>query len=197
MPYIIVGLGNPSEEYEGTRHNAGASVVERFRESHGFPTWKEDKKLRAFIAKGEVGDESVMLILPQTFMNHSGSALKPLISSPKKAEKLVVVYDDLDLPLGNIRISFGRSSGGHRGLESVIKSIKMKDFMRLRIGTSPKTPGGVIKKPSGEEAVKNFVLAKFSPREIETFNHVLKRSCDALERIIRDGKERAMNEFNG
>ncbi|MHB8651539.1 MAG: aminoacyl-tRNA hydrolase [Minisyncoccota bacterium] len=196
MTYIIAGLGNPGEEYEGTRHNVGRMVVEYFAKKHECDEWKDDKKIKARTAKGKVGKESVVLVAPETFMNNSGKALVTLVKSKKQAEQLVVVYDDLDLPLGTLKISFDRGSGGHRGLESVIKALKTRAFVRLRVGVSPATPSGKLKKPQGEKAVIDFILGKFKPKDIDVFKKVLKRANDALESIIQNGREIAAGEVN-
>ncbi|MFC1733967.1 aminoacyl-tRNA hydrolase, partial [candidate division KSB1 bacterium] len=153
MSYTIVGLGNPGEEYKTTRHNAGRILLERFRKKNDFPEWTEEKKhgkkVEFLISKGKVGKHAVTLILPELFMNKSGASIKSLVASSagggtskKKAEQLVVVYDDVDLGFSDHKISFGRGSGGHNGIESIIKSIKTKDFVRVRVGISPTTPGG-------------------------------------------------------
>ncbi len=194
--HYIVGLGNPGKEYDNTRHNTGRNIVERFAKKNDFSEWKLDKKLHALSAKGEVEGESVILILPETFMNKSGVSVKPLIKSVKGAEKLIVVYDELDMPLGTMKISFGRGSGGHRGIESIIKAIRTKDFLRIRVGISPATPSGKLKKPSGEKAVIDFILGKFKKLEEEKLAKISKRVQEALAAIVASGRERAMNEFN-
>ncbi|MFQ5662039.1 MAG: aminoacyl-tRNA hydrolase [Candidatus Paceibacteria bacterium] len=184
--FYIVGLGNPGEEYENTRHNTGALIVENFANKNKFEAFKA----------GNIGKEKIELLMPQTFMNKSGTPLKPLITSKKKAENLIVIYDDLDIPLGKFKISFGRGSGGHKGIESIVRSIKTKDFIRIRVGISPVTPSGKIKKPKGEEKIKDFILGNFSKKETETFKKVLGKVNDALETIIKEGRAKAMNKFN-
>lgn len=195
MSYIFVGLGNPGEEYENTRHNVGRMMLSWFAEENK-SSFNYDKKINAQIAKIKIGKSPVTLILPDTFMNNSGKALKDLVNNPKKAEKLVVIYDDLDLPFDKEKISFNRSSGGHRGLESIIKSIRTKNFTRIRIGISPKTPTGKIKKPTGEEKVMKFILGKFSPDEIKSLKKKSKKVSEALENFVNEGLEIAMNKFN-
>lgn len=194
--YYIVGLGNPGAEYDGTRHNTGRRIVEQFVKKNDFDEWKNDKKLKALTAKGEVDGEKVMAVLPETFMNKSGVSVKPLIKSIKGAEKLVVVYDDLDLPLGIMKISFGRGSGGHRGVESIIKALRTKDFPRIRVGVSPATPSGKLRKPSGEKAVIDFILGKFKKPEEEILTKISKAASEALTILITEGRERAMNACN-
>jgi PTH1 family peptidyl-tRNA hydrolase len=195
MAYIFVGLGNPGDEYKETRHNTGRLLLEWFGKSHD-AEWKTDKKLNATVAKVKVGKTPVTLVLPDTFMNKSGAAVKPLIGSIKAAEKLIVIYDDLDLPFGASKISFNRSSGGHKGVESVIKALKTEKFSRVRVGISPATPSGKIKKPSGEEAVTKVILGKFRPDELAELKKLSKRVSGALEAFVLGGVEKAMTGFN-
>ncbi|MFZ3008902.1 MAG: hypothetical protein WA048_00520, partial [Minisyncoccia bacterium] len=129
--YIVVGLGNPGEEYLNTRHNAGRLAV----------AYLEKKNL-----------EGLKFVHLDTFMNKSGSGVAKVIKSKKAAEKLVVIYDDLDLALGTIKVSYNRGSGGHKGIESIVRALKTEAFIRIRIGTSPATPSGKLKKPQGEKA---------------------------------------------
>ncbi len=195
MAYIFVGLGNPGIEYENTRHNTGRMFIEWFGKTHG-AEWKIDKKLNATIAKIKIGKSPVTLVLPETFMNNSGKSIKALIGSVKAAEKMVVIYDDLDMPFGNSKISFNRSSGGHKGLESIIKSIKTEKFARVRVGISPVTSSGKIKKPKGEEAVTKVIMGKFKPDEIAELKKLSKRINEALEMFIEEGLEKTMTSFN-
>ena len=196
MSYLIVGLGNPDSEYEKTRHNAGRDVVRLFGEKNNLPEWHEDKKTKSLRSEGKVGKESVTLLLPQTYVNKSGNAVLPLITSKKKAATLVVVHDDMDLPLGRMKISFARNSGGHKGIESIMRAVKTNEFIRLRLGVSPTSASGKTKKPSGEEAVIKFVLGKWKGEQEQEFKKVMKRACEALAMIVTEGKERAMGEFN-
>ncbi|OGG63565.1 hypothetical protein A3D66_02405 [Candidatus Kaiserbacteria bacterium RIFCSPHIGHO2_02_FULL_50_9] len=196
MSYIVIGLGNPGEEYARTRHNAGRIAVSQFRELESFEAFTENKKYRSYIADGLIGKEKVLLLLPETFMNKSGLAAAAAVKSKKVAEKLIVVHDDLDLPLGKFKISFGRSSGGHRGVESIIRALKTKDFVRLRIGVSPIAPSGKLKKPKGEKAVLKFIIGTLSKSDEEAFKKVMRKIVGALHTIIVNGRERAMSEFN-
>lgn len=196
MPYIIAGLGNPGEEYKGTRHNAGRIAVGTIKHAYDFSDWKPDMKTKAQISKGEIDGEKVTLVVPDTFMNKSGSALAPLATSPKKAEKLIVIYDDLDLPIGTMRMSFNRGSGGHRGLESIIKSLKTEAFVRIRIGIAPTTPSGKTKKPSGESAVEKHILGEFKKPEQDVLKKNTKRLVEILPVLFEKGLSVAMSEFN-
>ena len=191
----IVGLGNPREEYEMTRHNAGRMAVLAFVKKEGIDPPEFDKKLKALVAKGEVGGEKIQIILPETFMNKSGDSLNPLALSVKKAENLVVVHDDIDLPLGKVKISFGKNSGGHKGVESVIKAVKTINFTRMRIGISSTHPKSLVKKPSGDKFL-DYIVGKFKPVEMAEMKKVAKKSAEALRVIVSDGTEKAMGEFN-
>ena len=196
MNYVIVGLGNPGEEYQNTRHNVGRMFVEKFAKQNGFSEWQKSKRTKALEAKGGVGKEKVTALIPETFMNKSGLAVFPYLKSKKDIERLIILYDDLDLPLGKFKISFGRSSGGHRGVESIIKALKTKDFARIRIGVSPSTPSGKLKKPQGEKEVIDFILGKLKPAELEVLKKESKKICEAIEMIVSEGREKAMGEFN-
>ncbi len=201
MSYIIAGLGNPGEEYLNTRHSAGRMFAEYLRKKENFSDWREDKKTKSLFAEGKIRKEKVQLVQPDNFMNNSGKSLAPLVKNKKVAERLIVAYDDLDLPLGVIKISFNRGSGGHRGLDSVIKSVKTREFTRIRIGVSPATPSGKVKKPAGEKAVIDFILGKFKPKELEALKKSFKKAHEAVgvmtsEKSPKLGRDRAMGEIN-
>ncbi len=197
MSYIIAGLGNPGQEYENTRHNTGRIVLnylyKKLPVKKFFSDWREDKKLHTLISEGVFGKEKLTLLMPNNFMNNSGQSLKPLISSKKKAAELIVIHDDLDLPLGSFKISFNKGSGGHRGLESIIKNIKTQEFIRIRVGISPVTPSGKLKKPKGEKEVVDFIIKEFKPSELETIKKVSKKILEAVESIFTDGLFKAMS----
>lgn len=195
MTYVIVGLGNPGGEYEHTRHNAGRMAVQTFAEESGLPEFAVNKPKKSLVTKGVLDGEKVECVLPETFMNKSGGAVVGFVKSVKAAQKLIVVYDDLDLPLGTIRISFGRSSGGHRGVESIARALKTKNFIRVRIGVSRATKKGAAKKVSMDETV-DFILAPFKKAEQEVVDDALTRACGAIQTIISHGIDRAMNQFN-
>jgi PTH1 family peptidyl-tRNA hydrolase len=173
--YIIVGLGNPGVEYSHTRHNAGRMLENYISESG---------KLKA------------KFIFPDTFMNKSGLAVGKVIKSMRAAEKLIVIHDDLDLPLGTFKISYNRSAGGHRGVASIIRAIKTEAFIRIRIGISPATPSGKMRKPHGEEEVDKHILGQFKKTEEEILKKVFKRASEAVVTIVEEGREKAMNRFN-
>ena len=172
--WLVVGLGNPAEDYVGTRHNIGKDFVESLRGS--------------LPAKMKAAELNV-------YMNNSGAAVRKLVSSKKAAEKLVVLHDELDLPLGRVKISFGSSAGGHNGVRSIEKALKTKDYVRVRIGISGATAGGKLKRPAPEK-ITDFVLAKFRAPEQEKLKKVKKIVAHALELIAQDGVDKAMTEIN-
>ena len=198
MSYIIVGLGNPDEEYAGTRHNVGRMVLDYALKKTALgeeaTEWKLDKKLGALVAKSKLGKESLIFLKPEVFMNNSGKSVKPLVVSVKKAHNLIVIHDDLDLPLGSFKVCFNRGSGGHKGVESIARAVKTKEFIRIKVGVSPETPGGKLKKPQGEEKVIDFIVGKFKPAELEILKKAEKKAVLMLEAIIRDGLEKAMSQ---
>ncbi len=194
--YIIAGLGNSGEEYKNTRHNTGRIVLEYFRIKNNFSDWEEKKKGKAFHSEGKIGKSKILLVEPDNFMNNSGKSLLPVVTSIKKAEKLIVIYDDMDIPLGTFKISFNRGSGGHKGVESIIRSVKTKSFIRIRVGVAPTTPSGKIKKPKGEQKVLDFLMGDFKSKEREVLKKVSKKMGEALEMIVLEGKEKTMGKFN-
>lgn len=194
--FTIVGLGNPGELYEKNRHNAGRIILERIAKKNGFSEWKDDAKIKALVAKGELGGKKVQFIMPNNFMNNSGTSVAPLINSPKDLEQLVVIYDDLDIPVGTIKISYDRSSGGHNGVESIIKRVKSQAFTRIRVGICPVTPGGKQKpRPSGEDRTE-FLLKDFRETELAELQKLSKKIDEALAMIISEGRAKAMTLFN-
>ncbi|HUC88949.1 MAG TPA: aminoacyl-tRNA hydrolase [Candidatus Paceibacterota bacterium] len=193
---IIIGLGNPGKEYENTHHNAGRIMLQEIAKANDFSEWKSDMKLKSNRSKGELDGEKVEFITPDTFMNNSGNAVVQLIDGPKKLSKLIVVYDDMDLPIGALKISYNRSSGGHNGLNSIIKKLKSQEFIRIRIGVSPSTPGGKLKKPKGEEQVLKFLLGKLKDDELKILKKLSKKVAEIIAMISKEGKEKAMSVFN-
>lgn len=184
---IIIGLGNPGEKYKNTRHNLGFMAVDAFAEKNNFPDFKLSKKFSSLISEEVVGDEKIILIKPQTFMNESGHAVKKIISNTTRPD-LIVIHDDMDLPFGSIKIVKNRGSAGHKGVESIIKNLGKEDFIRIRLGILPETG-----KPKNPE---KFVLEKFDQREKTIVVETIKRAADAIELLAKDGLEKAMNDFN-
>jgi peptidyl-tRNA hydrolase, PTH1 family len=196
MSWVVIGLGNPGNEYEGTRHNAGRMALQYFAKKHGASQWKEHKSSESLTTGATVGKNLLALVLPDTFMNKSGAAAAKFVKSVRAAEKMIVVYDDLDLPIGKIKVSFNRGSGGHKGVESIMRSVKTKKFTRIRIGVTPTTSGGKLKKPEAGDGVNRFILNKFREGELEELKKVFKNVSEAIEIIVRENPLIAMNTFN-
>jgi len=194
MSYIVVGLGNPEKEYENTRHNVGMIIIDSFAKKNG-GEWKKDNTRDSLISKIDLDGEKVLLVKPQTFMNKSGISVKDLQGSPKKLEKLIVIQDDLDLPLGNIKIVFNRGSGGHKGIESIVRSVKSEAFVRVRIGICPTTPSGKLKKPDHTKML-DFIVGEFKKPEMDIVKKVGKKVCEALDVIITESLQKGMTEYN-
>src|SRR3989344_5466832 len=138
MIRLILGLGNPGGEYANTRHNTGRDAAMYFAEKHDFGEFEADKKSNSLLSRGKVGKSKILVGLPETFMNKSGVAAAKLFKAKKENTDLVVMHDDLDIQLGRFKISYGKNSGGHKGVESVMRALKTKNFVRIRIGISPK-----------------------------------------------------------
>lgn len=196
MTWVIVGLGNPGEEYALMRHNAGRMAAEAYAKSLGEDDWKEHAKAQATVLSSKIGKSAATLVLPDTYMNKSGNAVGKFVKSAKAAEHMIVLYDDLDLPIGKIKISFDRGSGGHKGIESITRAVKTKKFARIRIGISPATAAGKIRKPLGEKDVEKHILGKFRPAELNELTRVFRRTNEAIECIVQEGVAIAMNRFN-
>ena len=186
--YLIVGLGNPGAEYAHTRHNSGFQSVEQLaaRQRAG---WTLEKKFNARVAKTELDDKRVLLCEPQTFMNLSGEAVGALMSYYQvTVPNVLVVVDDADLPVGEIRLRPGGSSGGHHGLESVEQHLGTREFARLRIG---------IGRKDGAREITGHVLGKFDKAETAVMEKVLTAAGSQAECWVRAGIQKAMNQFNG
>lgn len=210
--FILVGLGNPGAEYENTRHNTGAFVIEAFRKAADFPEWSFDTKLCALVSVGEVRPlekkkskgVKALLVFPQTYMNKSGAVLKHLqptthnLQQGKKKIKevinLAVVHDDLDIPFGSFKISFNKSSGGHKGVESIIKAVKTEAFVRVRVGIA--SSASAVKKSQAESAVEKTILGKFSPAELTELRKLAKNIAEGLHCLITESREKAMSQYH-
>jgi PTH1 family peptidyl-tRNA hydrolase len=185
---LIVGLGNPGKEYESTRHNLGFMLIDRLAQEESVNVNR--RECSSLIGRGEIEGMRTTLVKPQTFMNligHAVACLLAKIESDSPIKQLVVISDDLALPLGTIRVRERGSAGGHNGLKSIIASIGTNEFIRLRIGIQPEHPISDSKK---------FVLDSFSRSERPVVEEMLERSAKAIRTIIRDGALKAMSEFN-
>ncbi|HQP92219.1 MAG TPA: aminoacyl-tRNA hydrolase [Candidatus Omnitrophota bacterium] len=183
----IIGLGNPGDTYKRTRHNAGAKAVEALSKLEGMD-FRLSRSFKSLIATGEIAENPVLLVLPQTFMNLSGEAVSILLKKRNITfENLLVVYDDAALALGAIRLRSTGSDGGHNGLSSIIERIGTKDFSRLRLG---------IGSPGGDQDLSDFVLSNFRKEEEESVGLMIKNSTEAMRMWVAKGIVPAMNSFN-
>lgn len=183
---LIVGLGNPGAKYQGTRHNIGFLVVDRLAQQNNIVIGKQ--LCNALVAEGLIGAERCALAKPQTFMNRSGLAVKGLIEFfSASAQDLVVVYDDLDLPFGRMRIRPDGGAGGHRGISSIIESLAQAPFCRVRFG---------IGRPPEDMDPADYVLEPFNAAEAAELTEKVDRTAAAVSCLLSDGLERAMERFN-
>ncbi|MES2966991.1 MAG: aminoacyl-tRNA hydrolase [Patescibacteria group bacterium] len=196
--YYLVGLGNPGAEYANTRHNMGWIVLDYICTKFHVPSAILDKGVSGRVSSGRIGGVDVSVLYPGTFMNNSGSAVVKFVP-PEDFNKLIVLYDDIDLPLGVVRISHGRGDGGHNGIKSIIDKTGTKDFIRIRIGIAKKTfwpwQQEVIKRPVGP-ALERFVLGKISTFEKKHLEEVQKQVEEVLTVILQYGYVTAMNRYN-
>jgi PTH1 family peptidyl-tRNA hydrolase len=184
--FLVVGLGNPGPEYEETRHNLGFKVIDELAERLGVKTFKQ--KHQSFMAEASLAGHKILLAQPQTFMNNSGPAVKGILLWHKlDLSKLILVYDDVDLEVGQIRVREKGGAGGHHGVESVIASLGAVDFARIRIGVGRENLTG---------DVADYVLQKAPSSQREALDVAIETAADAVEEIINNGVARAMNRFN-
>jgi len=196
---LVVGLGNIGEEYKNSRHNTGFIMLDFMlsKELGKEIEWKKSSGTKALFYKDTILSKKVEYLKPTTFMNNSGNAVAYAKNKHKiHLKNIVIIYDDIDLPLGKIKISFNKSSGGHNGLESIIKKIKSKEFLRIRVGISPKTPSGKIRKIKGKEKVLKFLLGKYKKNELAELKKLSQEINEALEIIFTEGKGKAMSLYN-
>jgi PTH1 family peptidyl-tRNA hydrolase len=184
--FVIVGLGNPGKQYEHTRHNVGFDVIDILAKEYGASVTK--MKHKALIGECRVGSEKVLLVKPQTYMNLSGETLIDIYQYYKvELEDIIVVYDDIDLDVGKIRIRKKGSAGSHNGMKSIIKCLGSGDFPRVRVGVS---------KPEAGADLANFVLSRFRKEEQLDIDNGLEKACKAVDSMIRENIDLAMNKYN-
>lgn len=185
--WLIIGLGNPGTQYANTRHNIGFMVVEELARRHGLTFSKTEK--RAQVADGMIQGKRVLLVKPQTYMNESGMAVRGLVDFYKiDLAQIAVAADDLDIPLGTLRLRKGGSDGGQRGVRSIIQHLMTQDFARIRCG---------IGRPPGRMNPSDYVLRPFMGDDQITARIEIERAADAIETWLRDGLELAMTRHNG
>ncbi len=184
--YIIAGLGNPTKEYEKTRHNAGFDAIDVLAEKHGIQI--TERKHRAFCGTGFIGGERVLLAKPQTFMNASGESLREAADFYKiRPEQVIVIYDDISLRVGQLRIRTKGSAGGHNGIKSIIAHLGSQDFPRIKIGVGAK--------PDRMD-LADYVLSRFSQTDRQMMEDAFQDAADAVEFMLADGADAAMNRYN-
>ncbi len=185
--FVIVGLGNPTKKYEKTRHNVGFEVISLLSQKYDIPV--KDRKARAFVGNGVIAGEKVLLVMPQTFMNLSGESLRPLMDFYKldPTTQLVVIYDDINLAPGQLRIRRGGSAGGHNGMKNIIAHLGTQDFMRIRVG--------VGEKPQGRD-LADYVLGHFSKGEQEKMEEAYEEAAAAVALLVQGKIDEAMNSYN-
>ena len=187
MTYIVVGLGNPEKKYEHTRHNVGFDVLQVLSQKLDIPL--NQLRCKALTGEGRIGGERVVLAAPQTYMNLSGQSVVELLRWYKAdAKHLIVVYDDVDLPQGRLRVRAGGSAGTHNGMRNIVYLTGRDDFPRVRIG---------IGKPEPGRDLAAYVLGKYPPEARQAMFDAFLRAADAVQAIVTDGAEAAMARFNG
>lgn len=183
---IIAGLGNPTKQYEGTRHNVGFSVIYRLADKYNIKM--NIARHKALIGTGVIAGEKVMLVMPQTYMNLSGEAVGEIMRYYKaEPSDLIITYDDIDLDVGKLRIRAKGSAGGHNGMKSIIAHVGSEEFDRVRVGIGHKPP---------EFDLADYVLSRFGKDELPLIRDAVDNAADAMEVIIRSGIEAAMNKYN-
>lgn len=187
----IIGLGNPGKKFKKTRHNLGSLILDDFHEKNGFVSWRKSQGANAFYSKKTINSKEIHLVKPLTSMNNSGQTAKHVLQKYHlQTDDIVVVHDDLGLAFGEIKVSQGRGSGGHKGVQSVIDELGSKNFARVRVGIKPL--GAQIR----PEDWCDFVLNPFNKKEEELLKKARASACSTIELIIGKGIEQAMTEFN-
>lgn len=185
--YLVVGLGNPGLQYEKTRHNAGFLAVDKLCEKFSFSLSKH--KFEAIIGEFNIGDNRILVAKPQTYMNNSGNAVSKIVSFYKiPIQKVIIIFDDISLDIGNIRIRRKGSAGGHNGIKDIIECCGSEEIPRIKIG--------VDKKPSPEYDLKDFVLSKIPKEKYGDFEKSLENAVGAVEEMIKKGIDSAMNKYS-
>ena len=196
--YYLIGLGNPGAEYTNTRHNMGWLMLDYMCTKFHVPTPIMENSMSGRVSQGRMAGVDVSVFYPETFMNNSGSAVVKFVPAGEFS-KLIVFYDDIDLPLGVVRISYGRGDGGHNGIKSIIDKTGTKGFIRVRIGIAKKTfwpwQQEVIKRPVGA-ALERFVLGKLSTFEKKQLPEIEKQVEEVMTVILQYGYVTAMNRYN-
>ncbi len=184
--YLIAGLGNPTREYDKTRHNAGFSVIDVLTDKYRFDV--SEKKHKALCGRGVIEGQKVILVKPQTFMNLSGESIRQVAEYYKiEAEDIIIIYDDISLEPGQLRIRLKGSAGGHNGIKNIISHLGTQEFPRIKVGVGAKPP---------RMDLADYVLSRFSKEEQPLMENAFKAAAEAAVMMMTDGAEKAMNHFN-
>ena len=187
-PKLIVGLGNPEPKYDKTRHNIGFAAVDELAKVWQLPL-KENKRFQGLFSEGVAPGGQIRLLKPLTYMNRSGQSVRAVTDWYKlEPQEVLVIYDDMDLPVGRLRMRLSGSAGGHNGMKSIIAHLGGQNFPRLRIG---------IGKSDGQKGTISHVLGKFTPEETQAISEILYVSVKAIELSLKEGIEQSMNRYNG
>lgn len=197
--HLIVGLGNPGEKYLKSRHNAGFILLREIIPD----AWTSESHEKSLISHETFMDRELLYAMPQTFMNNSGLAVRTLQKKHGvSSENIIVIHDDIDLPFGTMKIQFGRGTGGHNGVQSIVDHLGTNEFIRIKIGIAPVNQDGHAMKPrpgifqSQKAAVSKFVLKDFSKSEVEEMKKMKEKIYTIITTIVKDGRQVAMNKFN-
>lgn len=185
---LLIGLGNPDPEYQNTRHNIGFILLDYIAKKYDIGQFSDQPKMLALTSKGKIDKTQIILAKPTTYVNKSGDAVAKLKNFYKiKAENIIIFQDDLDIDFGNVKLSFEKNSGGHKGIESIMKSLKTKKFYRIRLGVSTRSLQKARQESDKkrDEFVGNFVLSKFSKKESETLKQIFKSAEERLLLILK------------
>jgi len=184
-PFLLVGLGNPGKEFQDTYHNIGYLILQNIVEKEG-KNWSNQKNVNGRVSKFNWNNQEVVFLLPETFMNKSGEAVQAVAKYWKiKPQNIIVIHDDSDIELEKIKIAKNQSSGGHKGVENIIKTLKTKEFGRLKIGVRKQVPK--------RQKAEIFILKKVSPKHKK---ELVKRGSEIMEVWVKEGMEQAMNKFH-
>jgi peptidyl-tRNA hydrolase, PTH1 family len=193
LPRLVVGLGNPGAKYDRTRHNIGFEIVDALAKRYPDVSLVENRRFQGATGEFRSGTERIVLLKPSTYMNKSGQAVRAVLDWYKlSADSVLVVYDDMDLPTGKLRLRLSGGAGGHNGMKSIIAHLGTQDFPRLRVGI-----GSTDKGEERDQAVVSHVLGRFAPEDRKIVDAMIPMAVDAIDLSLRKGVERSMNLYNG
>ena len=186
--FLIVGLGNPDIKYNNTRHNIGFRIIDALARENNFPEFKLSKKHNSLISENIIDDKKITLVKPQTFMNNSGKAIKSIIDYLSlTTDNLLIIHDDIDIEIGQIKISENSRSAGHKGVQSIIDEIGTKDFARVRVGIKPKNENLESENNAKQTPTEKFVLEKFTKKEEQILQNIVTQSCAKIIEQTKNG----------